>query len=212
MNQSRVFAVITLIIGLMFSTGVMAQTNLVVNGDFESFDSNKMLPSGWQTTTFSNSNIEYGVDSEIVKTGKYSMKVKGHASSAAPRGARGSVNQFIDIEPGETYRLSAWYRTDNKAGQQTALVRLIFRDASDEFVHIRDDFSFEVFFPSALHHEYEGRHLLFVHAVSEENDDWTHIETFFRAPDKAVRVHLELFLWHQDSTVWWDDVALHRVD
>lgn len=213
MDRSRfIYTIVILMLGLALAPTALARENLVINGSFENFNSNTMRPSDWRLSTYDRSDVEYAVDSKVFRSGSHSMRVKGNPKPSVRRGARGSVGQFIDIEPGETYKLSAWYRTEKDSKPEPAVIRLIFRDSSNEAVVLREDFSFEVFYPTALHHRYEGQGLVYFHPVSEQRGDWTLIETAFKAPDEAIRVHLELFLWHADTVIWWDDVELRRAD
>ncbi|MBL8992567.1 MAG: carbohydrate binding domain-containing protein, partial [Spirochaetia bacterium] len=82
--------------------------NLVVNGDFESgLDL-------WKKAANKDAEVTWSVDETVFHSGKAGLRV-ANASSKAPN-VYGTFWQTVSVQPGKTYRLTAWVRGLKSSG------------------------------------------------------------------------------------------------
>ncbi len=157
------------------------EANLLPNSSFELIHEGVLLRWGrdnWGTKG------QVSIDDSTAKEGKVSVKL--HAPSGDDRAA---VNHRMFVIPGATYRFSAWVKTEGVVGgdlpDKGPLARILFYE---------DDKATS------------GQHTILVHAP--KNQEWTYVSHEFTVPEGMYSMRIDLFMFFQPGTVWWDDVEL----
>jgi len=102
------------------------------------------------------------------------------------------VTTVRGVKVGETYRLSAWVKTQGLGLTPTILVQ--FKDASDRFLSRAD-----------THSEFP----------ITGTTDWSEVKTQFVVPPHTAHVKVRATVKAMDNkggTVWFDDVSLIKVE
>lgn len=102
----------------------------------------------------------------------------------------GAWRTLVEVQPGLTYRLSAWYRAEGVPYERRSIsARLEWLDGAGKTARPPD---------YALDTRREG--------------GWTRVEHLAAAPQNARRVRIELACgWAPGATVRWDDIRLEEV-
>ncbi len=181
-------------LGLLERQGPDA-TALLANGDFSGADATPadgtepadwergVAPPPWRFWQAGISEGTPGWDREV-----------GHDApgSGTLVGVRnGCLIQRIDVQPGERYVVSGWRRVQ---GQGAALIRVRWQTSE-----------------GAWHAEPLDRSL----SASAADGDWQQLAGIVSVPEGAGR--LIVLLWadgqcSEEDAIWWDDVAVFRVD
>ncbi|HHV44340.1 MAG TPA: hypothetical protein GXX57_06710 [Firmicutes bacterium] len=159
----------------------MNQANLLPNGSFEILRDGVLFRWGkdnWGT------GAQVSIDESTAKDGTNSVKI--YAPTAQDRGG---VNHRLMVIPGATYRFSAWAKTEGVVGgdleDKGPLARILFYE-SDQAT--------------------SGQQGILVHVPKVQ--DWTYVSHEFTVPAGMVSMRIDLFMYYQQGTVWWDDVQL----
>lgn len=187
-RYTAILIVACLIFGLLPIASVQAEAesvlpegaNELTNGGFESVASG--MPAGWDIWIGSGSPT-YSVDHAVYKEGSKSLRIEAGTSS------RSSANQFVSVEAGKAYTLSAWVKADNVVSADKAgiVLRYKFFNASNQKIGA-DNFT----------------------ASRRGTSDWEQISQRVTVPGDAVSMLCELFLWDATGTAWFDDVKVTR--
>ena len=111
---------------LLLATFSGAGANLLVNGDFSSWDS-LTGPSGWTVEYAPMALVER--DGGTVRSAPYSARI---TRLVAGTGNNNGVKQYVAVTPGETYTLDAWcYDDDVNAGGGLSIT---WRDSDSAYI------------------------------------------------------------------------------
>jgi predicted amidohydrolase len=126
------------------------------------------------------------IDHEVGRSSKDALKISAAGNAGAFGGWSCKVPQ---IEGGNTYRFTAWYRAkDVPQERRSVIARLEWLDTKDKAVRPPD------------------------YALDQQKEDgWTKVELITSVPSDARQVKIELALgFAENGTVWWDDISLAK--
>jgi dolichyl-phosphate-mannose-protein mannosyltransferase len=90
---------------VVISTSVLAEQNLLTNGDFEKAGSGQ-VPVGWQADCWKPSSVLTVTDKKV-HSGKYALQIKSGEENDA------RMIQVVKVKPNTYYRLSGWVAAEN---------------------------------------------------------------------------------------------------
>lgn len=180
--------------------------NHVENFSFETISPETGFAEGWSTRV-DEGVMEFAVDTSVVRSGFYALRQTGVVPGERNRGP---VFQRT-VAPAGSYRFTAWYQTAGLTDPEAVRVRIRFFDSSNrEIIGLSDDPQFKVL-SSRVRHYLEGEKNLYVFGELSEGN-WNHVELEFVTPMRTERILIELFLWRDVGSVWWDDISLVKLD
>ncbi|MBM4080072.1 MAG: hypothetical protein FJ278_10270, partial [Planctomycetes bacterium] len=148
------------------------------------YEKRPKLPLGWSTFSPQGA-LEYELDTVKPHSGKACGRIDAHGDRV--RGAW--VSEQVRLQSGKKYRLSVAYRTQDAKTDRPARARLEFYPAQGGAMA-----DLETFMPGG-----------------EPSAEWSVLTHEFTMPAKAERFGVELFLWADAGTVWFDDLKLVEV-
>lgn len=185
---------------------VTVPVSYVSNFSFEDIDSSTGFARDWKTRT-DEGDMEFAIDTMVARTGDASLRLTGMGSDGRNRGPA----YQRAVAPEGTYRFTAWYKTYGLSAEDVIRARIRFFDsANKEITGLSEDPQFTVL-SSHIKHWLEGDKNLYVYGDISE-DAWDKVEMDFVTPVGTARILVELFLWHDVGTVWWDDIYLVKLD
>ncbi len=156
--------------------------NLLPNPSFEETAGVASAPVGWQKQTWGmNSNVAR--DDAVSHNGRMSVRISNPSDND-----RGSYALFMEVKPGQQYRFTGWYRTEGVDHYQSGkgvIARFSMLQEKEQKI---------------------ASHTLM--AAGEPRAEWVQLRYDFLVPDGISWLRLDLFLFFQRGTVWWDDVSL----
>lgn len=154
----------------------LAAKNVVANPGFE----NELTSWGpWKP----RGNPDIVADTTIFYSGKAALRITGFKSDD-----RGTVGQRVTVEPGRTYRISFWIKTEDVKNPKAQL-RIQFRNAKNELT--RD---------ALILGQLEG------------TNDWMLFEETVLLPEGTTVLLVEPFLDSSNGSVWFDDIEIIQVE
>lgn len=178
------------ILGLNAATGgdsvprSRAASNLIVNGGFEEAESTVYpgVGQGWETNDAQPHPEICSLDRTVRHSGRRSQKLAAHAEW--DRGAVRQVTPYDSIQPGHTYRVTAWIRAEGVENPAGWYLLGLWWFSNDAWIG-------EMKMPKQ----------------DVLNFDWRKIEFDAVAPPSANRAAIFLTR-HTDGTAWYDDIEL----
>ncbi|WP_409342083.1 Ig-like domain-containing protein [Paenibacillus sp. MBLB4367] len=165
-----------------------AESSLLVNGSFETVSA----PSGGWTRYAANGWIPYvfggfsgtpvvTVSDTVYRAGGKSLQISAEQTSKVT-----AFQDMTSVKPGEMYRFSGWFRTDQVVSTAGgAYARINFMSSSDTIT---------------------GSEISFGKLTGTTG--WTYAEGIFQIPANTVRMRLENILNIGTGTAWFDDLRI----
>ena len=168
------------------------------------------------------------VDDTVARSGKQSVKMPGASASS-----RVALTTVVPVDGGKTYKFSVWFRSVdgidwNSAGAQHEepeylTVRLQVMDEAnqylpwtDEWVIPGDQTTARVRTAAVANHIH-----LYTKRRGVQDDGWYPLEVTLHLPQEARNLRISLMNWYgrpagarynKESTVWYDDISLIKLD
>lgn len=158
--------------------------NLIVNGGFEEGES-AVYPGvgrGWETNDGQAHPEICSLDRTIRRSGRRSQKLAAHGEW--DRGAVRQVTPYGSVQPGHTYRVTAWIRAEEVENPAGWYLLGLWWFSNDTWIG-------EMKMPKQ----------------DKLNFDWRRIEFEAVAPPTANRAAI-LLTRHTDGAAWYDDIEL----
>lgn len=189
--------------------------NLVENSGFEVIDPETNFAKGWEERQY-DADIEFAMDSEVVRSGNYSARVTGTHPSPGANKPRGTPRRFAEFEvptSGEAFRFGGWFKAVGVEDVKAIQIRYTFRNqpGSAGDIPLSGAEGFEIVSPGSDRYKIE-KHLLTIYPEKLSSDHWELIEAVIVPPNGAIRVLVEPLLWHSEGTVWWDDIFVEPIE
>jgi len=105
MKKALFLSIVLVLAVAIFPLPAGAQENLISNGGFETPDTSGTAPADWYTYSWSGTPT-FTWDNTVAHTGTYSVKISGEQLNSV-------WYQDVTLEPGATYRLEGWVKTEN---------------------------------------------------------------------------------------------------
>lgn len=196
MKNPRIFLVFTL---LGFASFAQAQNLITANPGFEESD------FGWGVF-IPKENAAHDLKFEVVDQGARSGRRAARLSAGEISRFAISNKTMIEVVPGESYRLSAWYRAEPGAivanwGPGFVLRATFFdadRKAAANNLHIG---------PGGAVSESAGRDIRLPSLATA----WTRVSAVITIPEGVTRMQLNVFLWGMEGALLVDDVMVEQV-
>ncbi|MEC2158347.1 polysaccharide lyase family 8 super-sandwich domain-containing protein [Virgibacillus halodenitrificans] len=134
---------------------------------------------GWNVWKPTGNPTVY-VTNENFHSGSYALKI------AATKEGRAAVSQDVQVEGGQTYKFSAWIKTENVTSEQGARLRATYYTGNTQL------------------------DLIYSSKVTGTND-WTYIEEIITPPKNVDRIRVQNFLERGTGTAFFDDVTLTKI-
>ena len=165
------------------------QQPLLSNGDME------FGVAGWAAK---NSKISF--DKEVKRNGTTSMKIS--TDPASEKSWRGAQHDDIEVEEGCTYKITAWFKTENLKSDSKPRITFGVKNGAGEWV-VRDS-------------DNSIKNLL-IHTGGNVSD-WTEMTTTYTIPEGGSLI--SYFTPRLDTskdtsgeqTVWFDDISIELVE
>ncbi|TYP76564.1 DUF4962 domain-containing protein [Paenibacillus methanolicus] len=168
----------------LWEPGALEPVNMLDNASFDVASEGKAV--GWNEVSRVAGPIAASVDDATKRSGAHALKIVAQAADPDPRL---SVYQVVEgIEPGTTYRFSAWVKTENAATGGFMPARLYFLDATGPWYLAM-----------------AGTSLTPVIAYLDGTHDWTRIDATVTAPPGSARLVVENLPHASEGTFWFDD-------
>lgn len=199
--------------GLLMATSLSAaETNLVENGSFENVDGNGKAVGFdfW----LAEGDVSITVVDNVARTGERSVRIAG---SKTPRGG---VTLRKNIEGGETYQFSVWYRYDISGPWESptkgvpwmghhVLMRLMAYDENGKKIPWDEEWLVD---PNEGWFDIrENMHVLPAPWDFAGPEDWLSLNVTVSFPEEATRIELNLFNWYGEGEVYYDDLSMLKL-
>lgn len=160
--------------------GTKYVNNLLVNHSAEKG------ASGWSTSSWAETTVEYAVDTTEAYLGYRSFRVCQDSSNPQ----RCAWAQSVSITGGKTYTFSAYVKTDAvfDDGISGATLYAVIYSSTSQLTQIECD------------------------TQLTGNNDWQRLSITFAAPTEAVKVHVYGGLRYVNGTAWFDCLQLEEND
>ncbi len=166
-----------------------AQGVSLSNGDMES-----------SSTAWSAQKTKCSFDKTVVRNGAVSMKLETDPGSGS--NWRGFRHDDFEVEPGKTYRISAWIKTENLYEGSKVRISFGVKNGAGEWI-VRDS-------------DDSTKNLL---QYNSSADDWTEITAVYTVPNEGSVI--SYFTPRLDTSsagaevlqsVWFDDITIKEVE
>lgn len=157
--------------------------------EFRSFDPSGHNPGWTHWSPRTEISPLFSIDPAAGRTGKGALKLETRHV-----GEIGAWQRQIEVQPGNTYRFTAWYRGEALPNEQRSVIaRLSWLGKEGR------PLSRQVRPP-----EYA--------AVVRRESGWSQVELVSQAPDQAESLDVRLTLaFAPGGSLWWDDIALRKM-
>ena len=190
---------IAVLAGLSLAAAASAQ-NQILNGGFED------LENDWRAF-IPPENIDHHLRFTVVEQGAHSGLRVARLESPDTISRFGVSNlSLIEVAEGERYRLSAWYRAEPGAILADWAPGLVLRATffgpdkkpAAQNMHVG---------PGGAVSASPGREI----REPSLSEAWTRVSAVITIPKGVTRMHLNLFLWGMQGTLFVDDVMVESV-
>jgi uncharacterized protein YjdB len=165
-----------------------AAADHVYNGGFEEVTpgSANGFSGGLQADRWTAWGAEATVESAVYHSGSRSLKLLVTNATTA-----GAFQSNISVEPGKTYRVSEWVKTDSISASKPTFLRFTVSNSSGT--------------------------ALITNKVLENTKlsgtrDWTYVEDYITIPQNGVRLNVGQYFDYGTGTVWIDDVSVEEME